>query len=68
MAGWGGGGERDSHICKRFSKSTVDVLWTVSLKCPRLWPVIKMPSHPGVRKHLLASQRLCEGKEDLEVP
>lgn len=46
----------------------VDVLWTVSLKHPRLWPVIKVPSDSGVRKQLLDSQRLWQGKEDLEVP
>lgn len=59
--------KKKSHICKTFPKSMVDVLWTVSLKHPRLRPVIKMPSYPGVRRHLLDSQRLCEGKEDLEV-
>lgn len=68
-------GEAASHICKRFSKPTVDVFWTVSLKCLRLGPIVKKRQkrkktqcRPGVGKHLLASRRLfCEGKEDLEV-
>lgn len=57
----------NSHICNTFKELVADVLWTVSLKHPRLWSVIWMPSSPGVRRHLVDSQRLCEGKEDLEV-
>ena len=59
--------KKTTHICNTFPKLMADVLWTVSLKIPRLWPAIKMPSYPGVRRHWLDSQRLWWGKEDLEV-
>lgn len=53
--------ENISHICEGFPEVIADLLWTVSLKHPRLWPVIKTLSCSGVRKHLLDSQRLWEG-------
>lgn len=59
--------KKKNHTSVRHFQSTADVLWTMSLKPLRLWPVLKMPSYPGVGKHLLESRRLCEGKEDLEV-
>lgn len=50
--------KKTSHICETFPKVIVDLLWTVSLKHPRLWPVLKTLSCSGVRKHWLVSQRL----------
>lgn len=46
-----------SHICETFVKAIADLLWTMPLKHPRSWPVLKTLSCSGVRKHLLDPQR-----------